>query len=278
MIEIMKKEMRVKMKAKIDRQKSGVLIAFIAVFIAGYVLFFSSPAWMPGSAKTGIAATETGAAISGNQREVTLVSWLYSSADDAMEVQLEISSMALDGINRYEWTAAEANAGMLRVKVMEEEDDFVVLRITDLPKRWREVSLRMNLKEEDAGRTDFAEMKFYTTRDDVEKVGKLEKKTLAEYRRDAVSERIEALEEDIKSLDKKISRRQHYINLAEEKYRQLVEDEKYQTPSEISETEEKRVELKNEIEAATSQMQQWGEEKEEACQRIELLKQKAKEY
>ena len=163
-----------------ERKKRNRNIFFSIVlflFIGGYTVFFTSRFWLRIPVQSG-NATKIGTTVDWNDREVKLIRWEYSKQQNEMEVELDITNKRYDGINRYKFSAVDLNGNPLYVDKIIEEDDWIVLQIKDLPSRWSDISLRMDMPKEREDTT----LKLYSSLQDVKKVGKIEKRSRTEYK------------------------------------------------------------------------------------------------
>ena len=147
------------MKRNKDAIRFFIIIFF---FVGGYVFFFSSTYWMPTSADASYL-TKIGVTNSWEDREVTINRWQYSETQQLMEIDLDVANKSYDGINKYKFSAMDLKGNKLKCDVMIEEDDWIILRISGIPKRWSDVSLRMEMPDGTGDR-----LKLYTNVVDVE--------------------------------------------------------------------------------------------------------------
>lgn len=258
----------IKKAKKLRGEKDRYLISLVAVFIIGYTIFFTSKLWMPPD-KASIPATEIGTIVEANERRVTLISWNYDDEKRLMEVTIEITNTALDGIERYGWSAIEINKGRLIVEPVIEEDSFVVLRITGVPKKYEEISLRMRIDDE-TGEEELADIKLYATKDSVtidDIGGKLSSK---EYKKKACLSKADIYSENIEELEDLIKEEKELIREAEKTIKNLEERKTQQAPSEVIETERSIAEIQNKMQNSQSSISQYESEIAELKEKIEM--------
>ena len=232
--------------AKMKRNGHRFLISFFIIFIAGYFIFFTSKVWMPASYED-IDETPIGATVSGNDRNVTLISWVYDENEQVQEVILEITNSATDGIDTYKWSALERSRGYFDVETVVNAKDFVVLRIKGVHPRWTEISLRMDIKADASNDAVFNTLKFYTSKKAIKRVSELKTCTETDYRIQASDYKIDMFDRDITKLATKISKYEKTIANAETRISELEEKEEFQTDEEKSETLEQINTLQSEI-------------------------------
>lgn len=223
---------------KLKRSGNRLLTGFLLVFFLGYFFFFTSKIWMPAPYE-GVEVTPFGTAIEGNDRTVTIDNWTYSKEDKKMEVIISIENMSIDGIESYKWNIKSASANF-PVKLIIETDKLVVLQISDVPRRWTELALTMNVKDKDINKVErFDEIKIYTNDKLVKKVSHIRKKSLKEYEKEATQSRIESYQEQLR--DKQSEQRKAKIerDTTIEKMKDLKEEMDFQTELEQQDTQDK---------------------------------------
>ncbi len=243
----------------LKKSKSKFLVIFIIVFIGGYTFFFTAGLWMndPGSAS---AVTPLNKVVKYQNREISIIKWVYSKDQSLMEVMLDVTNTAFDGIDTYEYSAIDSNKNHLSVEPIIEAADFVVLHISDVPDDFKEISLRMRLPE-DASDSESV-LKLYTNLNDVEAADAISARSEAEYRVLRVDTMINHYEDEISALEANISdfeedkkNAKDTIKEFETNYEYLTEEEKSRTDElirngelKISETDEKIKKANEEIE------------------------------
>jgi hypothetical protein len=215
---------------KLNNKNAGFYI-IIFLFIAGYVLFFSSYRWMP----VGIAAnlqTKLGQIKQFNGRQITLLRWDYCKKQNTMEVELNIQNSSFDGKNKYNYLSMDKAGNNASIKTVLEEPDWVILQIKNIPHRWSEMVLRVGMKSSKA-----QYLKFYTNINDVNKVKKITVKTRAAYLKGRFKRTIDMYYIQIEHAYKNIEKNQKERKEILQEISRLKESEKYQTTSQKEETE-----------------------------------------
>lgn len=256
---------------KYDERKDRYLQGILLVILIGYAFFLTSKIWLPPD-EAEIPPTEPGYFIEGNDRKVTLVSWTYDEEKREMEVMLDITNMSIDGINRYRWSAMELNKGRLTVTPIVEQDDFVVLRIENIPRRFEEISLRMGISSEDQTNVDgeFTDLKIYGSKDSVTRGSIEDDMNERDYRIAACREKISIYEENISALEIRIADEKNIIAEAEKTIKRLEEGIEYQTESEIASTSSAIADVSSKIDTAESNIQSYEKEIAELEEKILL--------
>ena len=226
------------------KHKNVFAVLFITIFLSGYTLFFTSKIWMP---TTGDAErlTRLNEDIQWENRTIKIIRWEYSENQQRMEVELDLSDRSFEGLEGYDHPAMETNAGMLPVTPVLEDMDWIILQIDDVPKRFSEISLR--IQEKDAGEESGTMIRMYTNINDVDRVETLERKDRAEYLVEKYQLQVQGYQEEIKKINKRISESEKRIRNIEAEILQLQEKETYQTEKQIQETESVIEDAKNEI-------------------------------
>ena len=176
MIEGERSKMKETKQEKTKRKPKYLLfILFFFFFIGGYLFFFTSMYWMPdnGTAKR---LTKLHEVIEWNQRDLSLLRWEYSEEQQLMEVELEIINKEFDPDNEYEFSAIESSGQRMKVEVVLKEPDWIILQIKDIPKRFREISLHMEMEHDE----NKGVVRLYTNRNDVKRVSDIHEKTRKE--------------------------------------------------------------------------------------------------
>lgn len=238
---------------KLKRSGNRLLTGFLLVFFLGYFFFFTSKIWMPAPYE-GVEVTPFGTAIEGNDRTVTIDNWTYSKEDKKMEVIISIENMSIDGIESYKWNIKSASANF-PVKIVMETNKLVVLQINNVPNRWTELALTMNIKDKDIKKVErFDEIKIYTNDKLVKKVAHIKKKSPKEYEKEATQSRIESYQEQLR--DKQSEQRKAKIERENtiEKMKELKEEMDFQTELEQQETQDKINTFMNEKDSLDTQI------------------------
>lgn len=277
MNDLMNEQIIKEKNAKIKRQGNRFLIGVFLLFIAGYGFFFTSNAWMPPTYED-IHVTKIGSTIQANDRKVTLVSWTYDEEKRVQEVIFELDNASIDGIDKYRWSAIDISKGRCIVEPVIEQGDFIVLHIKDIPARWTELSLRMDVKPDASSETDFQMMRFYTSKLSIAKVSEIMARTENEYRAEACNVWIKLYGKQIDKLAKSIADNEEKAQNATERIKELKGKEKYQTEIEKSETLELISGLEAEKLKYLSEKESSLQEIDEISQKIELREKMKKSY
>lgn len=254
-------------------KKSGerFLKTFLLIFIGGYLFFFSSPLWMPDN-YTGLEPTKINDTVTANERDVTLVSWIYSKEEKKLQAQFEIKNMSIDGFNQYEWGAVERNKGVIKTEVVLQTDDMAVINLLNVPRRWTEISLRMNIPAS-SEEEDEVTLKFYAVKNSVERVTHIKEKSSTEYMIFAAENKISVYRKEQRALKKDIEKQENSILSAKRTIKKLEADKKYQTADEQFETDERIMEINNEIRIFEAQIEKDASDIKQLQEKVKMQKQ-----
>lgn len=258
------------MRSRFDK-KDRYLRILMLVIVMGYIFFLTSKYWLPPDEAT-IPPTEPGTSVEGNDRSITLVSWIYDEEKREMEVMLDITNMSIDGINRYSYRATELNKGRLPVTTVIEADDFAVIRLGQIPRRFEEISLRIGIRNEDETKVDgeFTDIRIYGSKESVKKADITDGLTERDYRISACQERIAVYEKNISELEKQIAGENVTISEAEKTIKRLEENTQHQTESEIASTNSVITEISGKIDTAKNNIKEYEKQIEELKEKITL--------
>ena len=240
------------MMNKIDLKKNKESIRFLIIiffFVGGYAFFLTSMKWMP-TTEDASYISKLGIENKWNDRTVVINRWDYSKEQNLMEVELKINNKSYDGKNKYNFSAKDLNGNDLKTNVKVEEDDWIVLQISDVPGRWSDISLRMSIKD-----SKEETLKLYTNIKDVDKVDKIEKLDYKGYITKRFNIEINNYKDEISKnekekikLNKEIGEIQKEIERLEQKKIYQTEQEKQDSDSLIGEanysisTKQKKIE------------------------------------
>lgn len=257
------------MKDKRADQRDRYLLTLVAIIVIGYTFFLSSKIWMPPD-KASVPATEVGHQVEANERRVSIVSWAYDEEQRKMEIMIDITNMSVDGINHYQWSAMEINKGRLQVEVIMEDNDFVVLHILKVPKRFEEISLRMGINSEDELKRDelFNDIRLYATKESV--LRKVIRSDMSEvdYRIAACDAKIGTFNTQIEERRTLIEKERHVISEADITINNLEKSKAHQTISEIEETDSAITEVRNKKEVSEANVAIYQKEIENLKEKI----------
>lgn len=264
-------ELLKRMKDKGADRRDRYLLTLVAIIVVGYAFFLSSKLWMPPD-EASVPATEIGHQVEANERRVSIVSWVYDEEQREMEVMIDITNMSVDGINRYRWSAMEINSGRLQVEVIMEDNDFVVLHILKIPRRFEEISLRMGINSEDEVKREelFNDIRLYATKDSVSRTEIKSDMTETEYRIAACDAKIDNFNIQIEETQALIENERHTISEAENTINNLETAKVHQTSTEIEETNSAITEVRNKKEMSETAIVQYEKEIEDLKEKIAI--------
>lgn len=250
------------------KQKNFPVMVFLAVIILGYTAFFTSKLWYPDTGDL-IDATAYYEKINYENYEMYLTQWKYSERDAAMQIILELSNKeVLD--TPFVFGAVERTSGDLDIKPVFKTPEFVVLRISSIPERWKEISLRVSKRGTEN------QAKFYTNVSSVERVEKLPKQTDTGYQ-------IDRLQQQKKYDDIQIAEQKEIISRLQEENEKLadkitkLEEDSYLSEEEVKQAEELISKAKSQIKSNEDNIHAAGKEIESRTSRTENILKQIKE-
>lgn len=260
---------RKKLKRRNKRYFQRIMIALIAF----YSIFFTSNIWLR-SDYSNIDITPIGNVVTGNNREVTLISWNYCSDDKKMEILLGISNTSYDGNDTYTWTAEDRATGSLTVTPIIQTRNFAVLQLVNLPSRISVISLRMDnpdIKE-------FETLRIYgDPKRNITSVSSIQEKTENEYHVQQLQSEINIVTQNIENLQEEINTNQEKIQNLNYAIKEAENDLQYQTTSEIESTNQKISALRSQKKGLEDIIDNNKSKIQELQQKIENLNQEIKD-
>lgn len=158
----------------------GNLLLF-TVIVAGYLFFLTSRVWLPDAGEL-IEPTPFYEKQILEKYNVYLTKWDYAKKQDEMEIVVEVETNDLLSVG-LKCQAVERTFGKLDTKVVLEDTDYMVIRVCNVPKKWKEVSLHL---EDENKKT----VNLYTNVSEVDQVKVLKSKERAGYQCDRLKGQI----------------------------------------------------------------------------------------
>lgn len=252
-------------------QDSLKFIIPIIVIVSGYLFFFSSKWWMPVGSDVSFY-TKPGEIQDWNDREITLIRWDYCENDRSMEIELDIKNNSFDGINKYVASATDINEGFIDIAKVVEEPDWIIIKLSDVPKRWSEISLRLGMTEDDD-----EPCKIYTNIVKVNHVEKLGKSDITGYRIQRFEIEIEHYEKEISENILEIEKKKKLNESITQEIQRLEADKKYETEQQIISTNEIISNARMQINANNGAIQEFEQKNMELTRRIEKIQEQIEE-
>lgn len=247
-------------------KKSAPLVGFLAVIVVGYFVFFTSKLWLPDIA-TLKSATPYYQKLVYETYDIYLTQWRYDEKANRMQVIIELENKeVLD--QKLDFEAVERNGGTLKMKVMYQDSEFVLLHIEEVPKAWKEISFRVG-KENKATR-------FYTNVNEIER-GKVPVKVTE---KDCKKERLQA---QITYDDVQIAEREKKIKSYKAENERLnkritsLKEAAYPSEEETQKAEDTILKAQNQIAVNQNQVAEIEKEIETIVQRTKNIQQQITE-
>ena len=226
--------------------KSKLYAIILVVIVLGYIFFFASPFIFHIHRDLMYTQINTTAKLS-DTVSITIKKWVYSPNDNTMSAMFIIDNSGLNDIvlNRSvqerhtkKFLNIETGSDIISLKSNVEYPygNIVVVSITEVPKGFEEIALSLQLSKGSEQASENKIVSFYTNRNMVETVDKLEKLSDREYRIEYLRMQIESKKQQIEELEEK----NNELIKDNEKYlkdiKELEEEQEYQTTDEIKAT------------------------------------------
>lgn len=251
----------------INFKKNKESIRFFIIiffFVGGYAFFFSSTYWMPASVDASYL-TRLGIENTWNDRQVIINRWDYSEEQSLMEVELSVENKSYDGKNTYDFSAVDLRGKRLTVKIQVADPDWIVLQIKDVPDKWSDISLRMDMAGDDRER-----LKLYTNINDVDKVKGIENLDRTGYLQKRFESEVTNYSKEMEKKKNEIEKLQQEIAEVEKEIDRLTEAKLYQTDKQKQESDTLIADAQSTISSKEKQINTLNGEIEEINQRIEM--------
>ncbi len=252
------------------RNKNRYLWIFVAIFLSGYVFFFSSSYWYPGG-NGKVTPSRIGVAYSKDEHAFTLLSWEYSEKQRLMELQIDVKDQSLDGNADYEISALDRKKGRMRVDEVVKKDDYIVIRLHP-EARWSEIAVHIGVP----GSSDT--MKFYANKKSVSKVDEIADRSEKELYLAKYQKNIAQCESQISDLEQEKEQCQDQIQKYENRKIELNASKEYQTTEEIRDTDELITKTEGQISDLKTQISSIEDAEKEMQEKIQKLQEQMKQY
>ena len=228
--------------------KSKIYRIALVIIVLGYSFFFTSKFFFREEKSLLYTDLQTEQSLS-NEVSLTLQKWIYSAKENSMMVMFTAENESLQEVE-LNWATFERHTNHfmnietgsiqseLETEIIYPFENIIVVNITSVPENFEEIALSLQLKSENDDISNSI-VQFYTNRNYIESVEKIGTYTDIDYR-------IEYL--NIQKTDKKVALKelsdenQSLIsyNIAYKKsVENMIENQKFETVSEIEETDSK---------------------------------------
>lgn len=255
---------------KAKHKASMTILGFVIFIILGYTIFFTSNIWYPESGDL-VKPSEYNVIRNWNDREVTLLSWEYSKYQKEMELLLTIKNQSFDGINEYDVTAVERNKGALDTSIFLQEKDLYVVRISNVPEGWSQVSFRLCMDGADP-------LKLYTNKNAVTMTDDIQDLTYYGYMTERQEVLIAGYEDKISEWNTAIAEEQKTIDNCNADINEWTAAEEYQTDYEKAETEQLIAKAKSQISMSETNIKNYQDNIAEYEERIKNAQAQINQY
>ncbi len=220
------------------------------------------------SMRSGSKLTPLGVKQTWGERTVTVARWEYAEAQKIMEVELTIENPTYDGRDQYIYSAVDRHQSQLQVDVVVSDPTFVVLQIEGVKNNFRDLSLRMELPNDES----LGALKLYTNYGQVSKVEELAKKSELDYYIDHIMDENDGLSAQVRDLDKQISDLDMKVQNIHDTNTSLEESKRYKTTKAAQEVDEKIRQNENEAARIQEEINALMADREETLNQIKINK------
>lgn len=222
---------------KLKKRNDVILKIFIAIFICGYLFFFTSNLFFPKVYKFD-EINYVGQTIDAEDCVLTLDSFDYSKKERSFEIIFEVETLT---VGEEDWDIICRHGDkMYDAEVYCKPEGLLVVRVYGVDRRWTEVILTVTYGTKSAN--------LHMNDKEVHEVSEIQERTDHEYKVYALEQKIEGMKESIKRIETEVAERNKKINAAYEKMDQLESKKKYQTEQQQQETENRKSKIANEYE------------------------------
>ena len=241
---------------------------FCVVFIAGYLFFFSSTSWFPGSDDL-VAPSVIGKIYSWNAKQVQLEQWIYAPDEREMLIIAYINDTSYNSSKCKFELLDKKNGTIKSIEKICDADGLIVLHAKNLNSAWQEISLRISTDS-----SDDSILKLYANRKSIDQVTKLDLLSESEYLVQHLDFLISNYQKQIDDLQKEESANQDLIASTNKDIQDLEASKEYQTEEEQSQTNEKISQAKQQITAYKNKNASLESQITEYQERIDILNKK----
>ena len=228
--------------------KSKIYRIALVIIVLGYTFFFTSKFFFHEEKSLFYTDLQTEQSLS-NEVSLTLQKWIYSAKENSMMVMFTAENESLKDVE-LNWATFERHTNHfmnietgsiqseLETEIIYPFENIIVVHITDVPEKFEEISLSLQLKSENEDVSNPI-VQFYTNRNYVESVEKIGTYTDIDYRIEYLNIQKTNKETSVKELS---DENQSLIsdNIAYKKsVENMIENQRFETVAEIEETNSK---------------------------------------
>lgn len=264
------------MQRSIKHNKNSTFVLFIAFFISGYSLFFTSQSWFPslGALKE---YTPIDSTLTLDNREFTLKNWTWSESQKLMEIEIDVKNNNFDGVDQYLFSCRDQKYRSLAVEPVIKNKNLLVYHIS-VPEEFKALSFRLKI---DKGINDpYGSMiRFYANPNSLEKVDTIESLTANGYYANRLQRSITKYQQELSLYQNNIAELNDKIGSAKEEINNLTNtisllnaDEAQETRNRISQIEDNISDFTREISAIEEKVFNIQDKIQEANEKLEKYK------
>lgn len=228
-------------------RKNIFMIVFMAIFVIGYMFFFSSNLYMHDSTKY-YSPMQTSSVLYG--RTFTLLEWHYAAEQNQMEVLLSVQDMSYEGEKAYVVEAKDKNKGLLDAQIYLQDSDLIVVRINNIPHSFTDIYLQFMI--DDSEKDSY--IRFYTNAELVETVEKIEDKPLYQYEIEQILVNNQLYQDEIDAYEIQKNEMTEKIANANQIIEDLSQSVTYKTDEEITEIQNDISKVMSDISSMQTQL------------------------
>lgn len=146
---------------------------FLWVTVGMYVLFFTSNLWMPEPGKL-VNPTPLYQKVACGEYDLYLTQCVYSEQDQVLQIVLEKENKGVED-QKFLYEILERTGRKVEYQIAYEDPAYVVIRISEMMKNWKELSMHVDTKGGDVT------AKFYMNVKEIQKVASLPELPEREY-------------------------------------------------------------------------------------------------
>ena len=216
---------------KWKNKNNKIILIGLVICIFIYALFFTSNLYIKNTGN--FVVTPIGEVKTLGSKNISISKWEYSKSQGLMEIAIDIKDREYSDKNTFAFSAVTKPESSLKINIIIEESDFIVVHIENIPKDFTEISFRM--KFEDPNETEV--IRFYSNINEIKIADNITAKTKVQYFIDSLMNANLELEKNILQFNEEIDELENRIISINQNSEKLEENKKFQTEEEILTTD-----------------------------------------
>lgn len=261
------------------KNNNKLLLIGIIIVVLIYVFFFTSRLTLSPRISSAVETTIIGEQVEygDQQRSYRVIDAIYSPEQKMFEIVFDFQSLAHDNVNDYYYAAEilNGNSGKLDINEVYHEDLFTVIRIGNVPKRYKELTFYFAPKlvpQEEV--TDDMTGSVTLNRRNVTIATMDFNKDKTKYLEERVDTIVADTEREYKKLKKECDEIENEIAAIDNEKKMLEENKEYMIDTEIKEKEDELEEADAEREKLSTDLAQKQAELKQLADEIKSAKEK----